>query len=160
MAVYLVRHAHAGKRSKWDGPDRERPLSDRGEKQAVLLGQHLAGLEPAVTRVLSSPAVRCVQTVQPLADQLGVEVICFDELAEGGATSVAAALVAGVAVGAGDGSVAACAHGDLVPALVEWWAGEGAAFDHDPHTEKGAGWALKTDGDGRVTAGHYLPPMA
>ena len=59
MPVYLVRHAKAGNRSAWSGPDEERPLSKAGVAQVKAMTAWLAG--QTVTRVLSSPSLRCVQ---------------------------------------------------------------------------------------------------
>ena len=42
--LYLLRHAHAGNWETWDGPDEDRPLSDKGERQADRLGRFLAGV--------------------------------------------------------------------------------------------------------------------
>src|SRR4029450_1646377 len=67
--VYLVRHAHAGTKATWPGPDLARPLSAQGRKEAPGLIAQL-GAEP-LGRILSSPAKRCLQTVQPLAERLG-----------------------------------------------------------------------------------------
>ena len=67
--VYLVRHAHAGKKAQWQGPDLARPLSAQGREEAVGLIERLGGRP--LGRVLSSPAERCLQTVPPLAGRLG-----------------------------------------------------------------------------------------
>ena len=67
--VYLVRHAHAGKKANWTGPDQARPLSAQGRKEALGLIDRLGGRP--LGRVVSSPAERCLQTVQPLAGRLG-----------------------------------------------------------------------------------------
>jgi phosphohistidine phosphatase SixA len=64
----LVRHAHAGDKRRWPGPDDQRPLSPRGWAQARELAPVLAKL--GVTRLLTSPSVRCQQTLFPAADQL------------------------------------------------------------------------------------------
>jgi phosphohistidine phosphatase SixA len=64
----LVRHAHAGDKRRWPGPDDQRPLSPRGWVQARELAPVLAKL--GVTRLLTSPSVRCQQTLFPAADQL------------------------------------------------------------------------------------------
>ena len=52
--VYLVRHAHAGKKAQWQGPDQARPLSAQGRKEALGLRDQLRDLP--VRRLLSSPA--------------------------------------------------------------------------------------------------------
>ncbi len=79
--VVVVRHAKAGERGTWLGPDGERPLTRRGRKQAQRLVERFRGLE--ISRIVSSPFVRCVQTVEPLAGRRGLPVETTDELAEG-----------------------------------------------------------------------------
>ena len=68
MALYLVRHAKAGQRDRWDGPDHLRPLTRAGRAQAQALAAWLAN-EP-ISRLLSSPYVRCIQTLEPLSQKL------------------------------------------------------------------------------------------
>jgi 8-oxo-(d)GTP phosphatase len=80
MSVVLVRHASAGKREEWVGDDRLRPLDERGWKQAHGLVEALAEFD--VGRILSSPYLRCLQTVEPLAAARGLEVEAREELAE------------------------------------------------------------------------------
>ena len=65
VTIYLIRHAKAGDRDTWLDDDRLRPLSGRGHRQARLL---IDVLEDATfDRVLSSPFVRCMETVVPIA---------------------------------------------------------------------------------------------
>jgi hypothetical protein len=66
---YLVRHAHVGDKRAWAGPDVLWPLPEPGRREAHGLLTQLR--DYLVTRVLSSPAVRCLQTVQPLAARRG-----------------------------------------------------------------------------------------
>jgi 8-oxo-dGTP diphosphatase len=63
--MLLVRHAHAGDKSTWTGPDRLRPLSPSGRLQAEGLVARLR--DHPVEHILSSPTLRCYQTVEPLA---------------------------------------------------------------------------------------------
>src|SRR3712207_3914931 len=81
MTVLLVRHASAGDRNRWDGPDEDRPLDEQGRAEAEGLVDTLAGFP--VSRILSSPYVRCAQTVEPLGVARGLPVEPSDELAEG-----------------------------------------------------------------------------
>src|SRR5438552_17392578 len=67
MAAYVVRHANAGDRAAWKGLDRLRPLTTLGQRQAEELAESMSA-EPIDT-VLSSTYVRCVQTVEPLANR-------------------------------------------------------------------------------------------
>jgi phosphohistidine phosphatase SixA len=106
MTVIVLRHASAGDRAEWTGDDRLRPLDPRGRRQASKLVAAL--LELGVTRVVSSPYVRCVQTVEPLADALGIEVELDDRLAEGAGPDAALELLRGIE------DAVACTHGDIV----------------------------------------------
>ena len=78
MTLVLVRHASAGDRHEWDGDDRLRPLDKKGRKQAARLLDVLADV--TVRRIVSSPYLRCVQTVEPLARARGLEVESAPEL--------------------------------------------------------------------------------
>ena len=89
--ILLVRHASAGDRDVWDGDDRLRPLDERGRRQASELVELLAAYQ--VERILSSPALRCVQTVEPLALARGLSIEVRDELSEERQSLEGAALV-------------------------------------------------------------------
>lgn len=141
MAVLLVRHAEAGDRDQWEGPDHERPLTVEGQAQARGLVGLLGGF--AVARVLSSPYVRCTQTVEPLAAAQGVEVEPCEELAEGAAAATLV-LVRRLLEGP---AVALCTHGDVMEAVLD-----GLGVSRARETEKGATWVLEPG------AARYLPP--
>ncbi len=149
MPVLLVRHASAGQRAAWVGDDRLRPLDERGWRQAHGLVAQLAPFP--IDRVLSSPYVRCVQTVEPLARARGLEVEETPALAEGHEDE---AVVLAVEL-AGTNSVL-CTHGDLVPPIL-------AAFlpgDDHAQSEKGSTWVLGAVGPGGDREGrrHLSPP--
>ncbi|HUJ55801.1 MAG TPA: histidine phosphatase family protein [Gaiellaceae bacterium] len=107
MSGILVRHASAGDRDDWEGDDRLRPLDARGRRQAEELVDLL--LPHRVRRVVSSPYVRCVETVEPLAAAVGVELELDERLAEG-AGGAAAELLA-------EDGIVVCTHGDVASAL-------------------------------------------
>jgi len=68
----LVRHA----KSSWDYPelsDFERPLNDRGRRDAPRMASHVARQLGAPDRILSSPAVRALSTARLFADALGMD---------------------------------------------------------------------------------------
>lgn len=81
MRVHLVRHGRAEKRSRWDGPDALRPLTGEGLRHAARMGQRLARSRP--DRLLTSPFLRCQQTLEPLARRLGLPVETREWLAKG-----------------------------------------------------------------------------
>jgi 8-oxo-dGTP diphosphatase len=156
VTIFLVRHAHAGKRSEWAGDDSRRPLSPRGEQQSTGIADLLH--ERRIRTVLSSPYVRCVQTVEPLARKVGAAVEPDDRFAEGGA--VGPALEALLALdGAGDHDGVACSHGDLIPLLLHELVARGMAVDGALLDQKGSVWSIDLV-DGRPVRGTYTPPSA
>jgi 8-oxo-dGTP pyrophosphatase MutT (NUDIX family) len=141
--VLLVRHAKAGDRDRWTGDDRLRPLDKRGRRQADAMVAPLAGY--ALTRLVSSPYVRCVETLEPLAARVGLSIQHDRAIAEGAPVEDARAFLGRV----GPGPVVLCTHGDVMEALV----GEG-----EPK-KKGSTWLLARR-DGRVEPVRYWPPLA
>jgi phosphohistidine phosphatase SixA len=111
--VLLVRHGSAGDRTLWEGDDRERPLDERGLRQAAALVDLLSPYE--VERILSSPARRCLQTVEPLAHAQEVAIEEHEELSEHLQATAGAELVRFLA---GTGAVV-CGHGGLEYALLD-----------------------------------------
>jgi 8-oxo-dGTP diphosphatase len=143
MTLLLVRHASAGDREAWVGDDRLRPLDARGRRQAAALVALLAPY--GVTRVVTSPYERCVQTVAPLAAALGLPLEEREEIAEGTGGAVLSLLPE---LGPG---TAFCTHGDVIEMLV----GLGRP------KKKGSVWLLEPrPGANQVEAVEYLPPPA
>jgi phosphohistidine phosphatase SixA len=82
VQLHLLRHGHAGDPMAWDGPDDQRPLSPKGEKQADRLGRFLAGVGFRPDAIITSPKLRAAQTAEIVAERLGVPVGVDDRLAE------------------------------------------------------------------------------
>jgi phosphohistidine phosphatase len=68
--LWLLRHAEAAD----GGPDAERPLTDKGIRQAEAAGVALARLGERIDVCLSSPRLRALQTAERACEPLGVEV--------------------------------------------------------------------------------------
>lgn len=136
VTVYLIRHAKAESRSAWKQPDHLRPLTKRGRKQSEAIADDLA--DAGIVEVRTSPAVRCVQTIEPLCARLGIEPVVDGALMEG--TSIE--------LPERPRTYAYCAHGDNIPALLEdlnidWEA-----------CKKGSVYRLTFD-DGELAAAEY-----
>jgi 8-oxo-dGTP diphosphatase len=155
LAVFLVRHAKAGSRREWEGDDDLRPLSKKGRRQAEHLADDLA--DRGVARILSSPSVRCVQTVEPLAARLGLKVETADALGEGSDAPEVVALVRELAPER-SAPVVLCTHGDVIPTLLDALARlDGLRLPADYPCAKGSTWRLEPDEEGRFKTAEYLP---
>lgn len=152
MTLYLVRHAKAGDRREWKGNDRLRPLSRRGQLQAEGLIELFA--DAHIDRLLSSPYVRCLETLVPLAGERMVAIEPVEALMEGASLEGALALVAKHA----HHNVVMSTHGDVMPMLLEHYEDNGVPFDAALRWPKGCTWVLETDNTGEVKSGKYLPP--
>lgn len=141
MIVYLIRHASAGHRVNWEGDDDLRPLDERGRRQADGIVELLGRRE--FRRIASSPAVRCVDTVVPLAHARGLAVEHSEGLAEGAGTEAALTLFRGAGV-----PLVVSVHGDLIQELL----GE--------RTKKGSTTVLDVGRDGLEVLEHLPPPQA
>ena len=151
MTIYLVRHAKAGSRSEWEGDDWLRPLSPAGQAQARgLLG---CFHDARFRHILSSPYVRCMETVVPLSGAHGVEIAPTDALAEGAPLEGALMLLKEHS----DSGALLCSHGDVIPMVLDHLAAGGLDIGNSPRCEKGSVWVLKTKGGDVVTA-RYVPP--
>jgi len=152
MTIYLIRHAKAGDRDTWRDDDRLRPLSGRGHLQARMIADELS--DATFDRILSSPFVRCMETVVPIAGSLGLSVEPVEELAEGARLQDALALVRKHATS----GALLCTHGDVVPMLLDHFAAAGIDIAPDREWPKGCVWTLETDNTGEVVAARYTPP--
>jgi broad specificity phosphatase PhoE len=155
--VHLVRHAKAGSRKRFTGrDDRLRPLSEEGARQAELIADRF--LDPAapvpVDLVVSSPLQRCVETVQPLARRLRLELELVDELGEGADPLLALRRL--VELAKGGRQVVACSHGDVIYGLLEI-AVDAGILGGSLACPKGATWALALS-NGQITGAAYVPP--
>ncbi len=149
--IHLVRHAMAGRRALWRGPDEERPLSGIGRRQASLITGRL--LEHPVTRVLTSPYTRCVETVQPLASAIDIRVKTHPALAEGASVDDFFGLVRKLK---GEAAVL-CSHGDVITGVIEQLASKGVPLSGGLAWKKGSVWELDVV-KGRIVSGSYQPP--
>jgi phosphohistidine phosphatase SixA len=134
----LVRHADAGLRSEWRGSDEWRGLTDAGHGQARAIVRMIGDLP--VERILSSPSLRCRQTVVPLALARALDVEPCWQL---GAYVPAEDMVALLA-DPGTASAVVCTHRESLQALFEHLAGtyQMAAEAVEPMA-KGAVWILR-----------------
>ncbi|CAN5269845.1 NUDIX hydrolase [soil metagenome] len=156
VRVVLVRHADAGHRSDFDGPDVARPLVDRGARQADRLVTLVSNFRP--TRVWSAPALRCIQTVLPMARARGLNVdkapmFGEDEFA---ADRQATADQLLAALASTEDVTVIVSQGGVIPELMTGLSPPGGPELMPEVTAKAGAWALAF-GAGRVRADYYPP---
>lgn len=147
---YVVRHAKAGSRSHWTGDDRKRPLSKKGQQQAEAIASRLGNHR--IASVFSSPYLRCVQTVEPLARKLRLEVTQSTELAEGRGVRGLYRFFDDPALD----RVVLCTHGDLMWELVEDLTNRRVLPAFKEAFDKGSTWMVEVD-DGAPVGATYIP---
>lgn len=81
MFLHLLRHAHAGDWTTWEGPDAARPLTDKGRAQCERLGKFLAAQGFAPDLLITSPKVRAVETAEIVAKAIDASLAVDDRLA-------------------------------------------------------------------------------
>ncbi len=80
IELHFLRHADAGNPMAWVGPDEDRPLSAKGQKQADRLGAFLAGIGFKPVVIITSPKARAAQTAEAVARHLDLPVTTDDRL--------------------------------------------------------------------------------
>jgi 8-oxo-dGTP diphosphatase len=142
--LLLVRHAHAGSRADWDGPDERRHLDARGRRSARRLAEVLPLFGP--TAILSAERVRCRETVAPLAERLGLSIGSLPELGEeefhddpdAGLDAIHRLL----APRSEPGVTVVCSQGGAIPSVLMALGVPWAETRSAPPSAKGSVWAL------------------
>lgn len=157
--VLIVRHATAGSKSHFKGDDRKRPLDKNGRAQAEsLVGVLLAF---GADRLFAADRVRCVATLEPLAEELGTS-IRSDELLteEAYADNRKAARQRFLEIAETPGTPVICTQGKVIPDLIEWWCERDGVRPDKSRNRKGSTWVMSLH-DGRlVAADHIGSPLA
>jgi 8-oxo-dGTP diphosphatase len=148
---YVVRHAKAGSRSHWSGDDRLRPLSKKGHEQAEGLVSVLGPFP--ISAIYSSPYLRCMQTVEPLARVRRLEVKPSPSLEEGQGLEGLGEFLGDLSLG----QTVLCTHGDIVFELVEDLVSREVIKSGEGGYEKGCTWALEVDDHGVPERARFLP---
>lgn len=150
MPIYLVRHAKAGERTESES-DHLRELSKGGRHQAELIAARFAAVP--VPRVLSSPFLRCIQTVEPLAATKQLTVETSKALAEDQPFAAVVELLLEV-----DEHTVLCSHGDVIPETIAALCRRGMDIVGPEDWRKGCVWVLERNADHFVTGSAEAPP--
>ena len=159
QTVLIVRHGTAGRKARYKGDDRGRPLDTAGRTQAKSLVPQL--LEFGAAQIYAGDRVRCRQTVEPLAAQLTVPITAESKLTEEAyARSPKAAHRRVLEIAAEGGTPVICTQGKVIPYLIEWWCARDGVKPDKSRNRKGSTWVLSLQ-DGRlVAADHIASPLS
>ena len=152
--MLVVRHGTAGRKSRFSGDDTKRPLDKQGRAQAeALVGQLLAF---GATNVRAASRVRCQQTVEPLAEELGVPIQDEPTLTEEAyAKSPKRARHRMLEIARQKGTPVICSQGKVIPDLIAWWCERDGVRPDKSRNHKGSTWVLSLS-DGRLTAADHI----
>lgn len=152
--VLVVRHAKAGNKQEYRGDDRKRPLDKYGRAQAESLVALLSGF--GADTLFAADRERCVQTLEPLADELGGPIGREPLLTEEDYwVDPDAARARMCEIAAGDGIPVVCTQGKVIPDLIEWWCDRDGVTPDESGSRKGSTWVLSLH-QGRLVAADYL----
>ncbi len=156
--VLIVRHGTAGSKSRYKGEDRLRPLDKRGRAQAEsLVGQLLAF---GADTLFAADRLRCEQTLEPLAEELGVAIHNEPLLTEEAyADDRKAARRRILEIAAAGGTPVLCTQGTVIPELVAWWCDRDDVRPDKSRNRKGSTWVLSSWRGHLVAADHIGSPL-
>jgi hypothetical protein len=106
-----------------------------------------------VNRILSSSALRCLQTVEPLAQRRDLPVETTETLAVHADPAALLALLSDPAAA----ETVLCGHGELIGVVLKRLLAPSPNGD-SPTRPKGSTWVLETDGS-RLLRSRFLPPL-
>lgn len=157
--VLIVRHATAGRRSRFKGDDRKRPLDKLGRAQAEALVAQLLAF--GATTLYAADRLRCHQTLEPLGQELGVDIHNEPALTEEAyADDHKTARHRLIDIAARAGTPVICSQGKVIPGLISWWCERDGVRPSTTGNRKGSSWVLSLV-DGRlVAADHMCSPLS
>jgi 8-oxo-dGTP diphosphatase len=157
--ILIVRHGTAGSKSRYKGDDRLRPLDKHGRAQAEsLVGQLLAF---GADTLYAADRTRCHQTIEPLAEELGVTIQNEPLLTEEAyADDRKAARRRMLEIAAADGTPVICTQGKVIPDLIDWWCQRDGVRPDKSRNRKGSTWVMSSWRGNLVAADHIGSPLA
>ena len=157
MSLLLIRHGSAGDPYRWVGEDVDRPLDASGTAQAGRLDDLVSApfADRPPTRVLSSRAVRCLQTVGPLCTRLDIRPEVVDHLFEGASRNTTT-LIQDLAADPETSPVVLCSHSDVIFDVVRDLVSDGVEISGSRECGYASTWEL-TIGGGRIVHARYHP---
>ena len=154
QSVLIVRHGTAGSKSRFSGDDKIRPLDKKGRAQAEALVAQLSAFGP--TDVYAADRVRCHQTVEPFAEELGVIIGNEPTLTEEAyADNPKRARRRVLQIAGSHRTPVICTQGKVIPDLIAWWCERDGVRPDKSRNRKGSTWVLSL-ADGHLIAADHI----
>ena len=152
--VLVVRHGKAGSKERFRGDDKMRPLDKFGRAQAEsLVGTLLAF---GANRLYAADRLRCRQTIEPLAEELGSTITMEPSLTEEAYwESRKRARQRVLEIAAAGGTPVICTQGQVIPDLIGWWCERDGVRPDKSRNRKGSTWVLSM-WQGKLIAADHL----
>jgi broad specificity phosphatase PhoE len=161
VRMVLVRHGHAGTKEAWTDEDRLRPLDARGRRQAKHLVDVIVPMQP--TRLISSPYLRCIQTMELLAAKTGLAVhedpVLTPNAGTGALELIRALATPDPSLPTDPSSrIVLCTHGEVIGDVLTAISREDdVRLSRRPPGLKGCVWVLDFH-KGKVATARYISP--
>lgn len=159
QTVLIVRHGTAGSKSRYKGDDRKRPLDKHGRAQA----ESLAGVLLAfgADTLYAADRVRCHQTLEPLAEELGATINDEPLLTEEAyPENRKAARHRILEIATAGGTPVICTQGKVIPDLIAWWSERDGVRPDKSRNRKGSAWVMSLANERLIAADHIGSPLA
>ena len=148
--LILLRHGKAIAREEWEGDDGDRPLAQLGQQQAKRM--HAIYLPFAVSEIHSSDAVRCYETVSPMARTMSLNLVYWSELSEYAFEKDKKAAINVVNdIIESEARAIVCGHNPVIPGIVAKFIGKKNFKELDHGLLPGEAWILHHR-DGEIVA--------
>ena len=159
QSVLIVRHGTAGRKARYKGDDRNRPLDAKGRAQAESLVSQLLAF--GASDIYAADRVRCSQTMEPLAREIDLPISLESSITEEAyAEDPKAARRRILEIAASGGTPVICTQGKVIPYVIDWWCARDGVQPDRSRNRKGSTWILSV-ADGRlIAADHLASPLA
>ena len=148
--LILLRHGKAIAREEWEGDDGDRPLAQLGQQQSKRM--HAIYQPFAVTEIHSSDAVRCYETVSPIARAMSLNLVYWTELSEYAFEKDKKAAINIVNdIIESQARAIVCGHNPVIPGIVAKYIGKKNFKELDHGLLPGEAWILHHR-DGEIVA--------
>lgn len=158
IPLVLLRHGKAISRQEWDGDDGDRPLDLRGQSQAKRM--HSLYHPLGIKAIYSSDAMRCIETISPLARTLNLTPHYKKELSEYVYTKdKSLSINYAIKLLALNEAIVVCSHNPILPKILKALLGKKNFKALEEKLEPGDSWVIHHRNGEIVAVDRYESPI-